>query len=68
MPFEKIFAELAHAKVDKERPESVPIAIDELNLAAGVQVYRENCAVGHGLPGQTETGISEGMFPHHQIC
>jgi thiosulfate dehydrogenase len=65
MPFEKALAHKAlNARVDREMPKTVPIQPDESNLATGVNVYREHCAVCHGLPGQKETFISKGMFPH----
>jgi thiosulfate dehydrogenase len=58
---------LAHqalnARVQREMPKTVPIQPDEANLAAGAQVYREHCAVCHGLPRQKETLIATGMFP-----
>lgn len=64
MPFEK---ELAHkalnARIDREMPKTVPIQPDEANLASGAQVYRDNCAVCHGVPGQKETFIAVGMYP-----
>jgi mono/diheme cytochrome c family protein len=64
MPFEKMFASLAlHARLDKEGPKTVPISADEPNLAAGAQVYKEHCAVCHGLPGQPQSAIASGMFP-----
>jgi thiosulfate dehydrogenase len=64
MPFEKTFARMAlHARLDKEVPKTVPVFADEPNLAAGAQVYKEHCAVCHGLPGQTQTAIASGMFP-----
>ena len=56
MPFEKTLAKMAlHARVDKEMPKSVPITADEAGYVAGAQVYKENCAVCHGLPGQTQS-------------
>ena len=65
MPFEKTLAKKAlHARVEKELPKTVPIAADESTYAAGVPVYRENCAVCHGLPGQPESRLSRGMFPY----
>jgi thiosulfate dehydrogenase len=65
MPFEKALAKMAlNARVEKEMPKSVPIAVDEPAYSAGAQVYRENCAVCHGLPGQAESNISRGMFPY----
>lgn len=64
MPFEKTFARMAlHARLDKEVPKTVPVSADEPNLAAGAQVYKEHCALCHGLPGQTQTAIASGMFP-----
>jgi mono/diheme cytochrome c family protein len=64
MPFEKTFARMAlHARMDKEVPKAVPIPADDAAYAAGAQVYKEQCAVCHGLPGQPQTAIASGMFP-----
>ena len=64
MPFEKTFARMAlHARLDKEVPKTVPIAADDAAYTAGAQVYKEHCAVCHGLPGQQQTAIAKGMFP-----
>ena len=64
MPFETMFAKMAlHARMDKEVPKTVPIQADESNLAAGAQVYKDHCAVCHGLPGAPQTAIARGMFP-----
>jgi mono/diheme cytochrome c family protein len=64
MPFEKRLAHQAlNARVAREMPKTVPIQPDEPNLVTGAQVYREHCAVCHGLPGQKETLIATGMFP-----
>ena len=60
MPFEKMFARMAlHARMNK----TVAIPADESNFMAGAQVYKENCAVCHGLPDGKETDIAKGMFP-----
>jgi thiosulfate dehydrogenase len=64
MPFEKTLARMAlHARLDKEMPKSVPITADEAGYVAGAQIYKEHCAVCHGLPGQQQTAIAQGMFP-----
>jgi len=64
IPFEKMLARLAmHAHMDKEVPKSVPITADETNFSSGAQIYAQQCAVCHGLPGQEENAISKGMFP-----
>lgn len=64
MPFEKMFARMAlHARLEKEVPKSVPIAADEAAFTAGAQVYKEHCAVCHGLPGLPQSAVAKGMFP-----
>ena len=65
MPFEKTLARKAlHARLGKEIPKGVPIPADETNFAAGADVYKQNCAFCHGLPGQPETNAPKGMFPY----
>src|SRR5579863_3466667 len=64
MPFEKMLASTAlHARLDKEMPKSVPVTADEAAYTPGAQVYKEHCAVCHGLPGVPQTAIAKGMFP-----
>jgi mono/diheme cytochrome c family protein len=64
MPFEKTFARMAlHARMEKEMPKSAPIPADEAAYVAGAQVYKEHCAVCHGVVGQAQTAIAQGMFP-----
>jgi thiosulfate dehydrogenase len=64
LPFEKLITGIAlNARVKKEAPKSSPIAASDEVYAAGAQVYRNNCAVCHGLPGQDQTAIAKGEFP-----
>ena len=65
MPLERTFARMAlHARMEKEMPKSAPpIAADEATYTAGAQIYKDHCAVCHGLPGQSQTAIAKGMFP-----
>jgi thiosulfate dehydrogenase len=64
MPFEETLANIAlSARIAKEMPQAVPVTADEPNFIAGANVYRDNCAVCHGIPGGTPTAISRGMFP-----
>jgi thiosulfate dehydrogenase len=64
MPFEKKLAHQAlHARIDREMPKKVPLPADEPNLAVGATLYRQHCAVCHGLPEQKETPIARGMYP-----
>lgn len=64
MPFEKKFARLAlHAYLDKLPHPNSPVPADETNLLEGAKVYKDHCAVCHGLPGEPKTAIAQGMFP-----
>jgi len=64
MPFEKLLAKKAlRVRREREMPRSVPITTDESNYAAGARIYREHCAVCHGLPKQSQTAIAKGMYP-----
>ncbi len=65
MPFEKRLARMAlHARMDQEMPKGAPpVTADEAAYTAGAQIYKDHCAVCHGLPGQAQTAIAKGMFP-----
>jgi thiosulfate dehydrogenase len=64
MPFEHKFANLAlHAYLDKLPHPKPPIPQDENSFLAGAKVYKDHCAVCHGLPGEPKTAIAQGMFP-----
>jgi mono/diheme cytochrome c family protein len=64
MPFEKTLAKIGlHSYLDRLPHPGPPVPVDEANLLAGARVYREQCAVCHGLPGGNKTAIASGMFP-----
>jgi thiosulfate dehydrogenase len=64
LPFEKLITGIAlDARVNKEAPKSSPIVASDAVYAAGAVIYRNNCAVCHGLPGQDQTAIAKGEFP-----
>jgi mono/diheme cytochrome c family protein len=64
MPFERKFAGMAlHAYLDKVPHVNSPVPLDEPNLLAGAKLYKENCAVCHGVPGEPRNAIANGMFP-----
>jgi len=64
MPFERQMARLAlHAYMDKLPHPAAEVPADEKNLLEGAKVYKENCAVCHGVPSGTPTAIAEGMAP-----
>lgn len=64
MPFERTFAKIGlHAYLDRLPHPDAPVPADDGNLVAGARIYREHCAVCHGLPGQPPTAIAAGMYP-----
>ena len=65
LPFEKLITGIAlNARVNKEAPKSSPIPASDEAYAAGANIYRKNCAVCHGLPGQDQAAIAKGEFSH----
>jgi thiosulfate dehydrogenase len=64
MPFEKFFVKKAqHARIDKEILKTVPIQPTEANYLAGADLYKQHCAVCHGLPLTPKTAVATGMYP-----
>lgn len=64
MPLEHHMAHMAlDAYLAKQPHTNPPIPADEANMLEGSKVYKDNCAVCHGLPGEPKTAIADGMFP-----
>lgn len=63
MPFERKMANMAlDAHIEKQHIGQPPIPADEANLLAGAGVYKQDCAVCHGLPGHPVDYVKM-MFP-----
>ena len=64
MPFEGFFAKKAlNARIAKDMPKNVPIQANEANYVAGAELYKQHCAVCHGLPLTPKSAIATGMYP-----
>ncbi len=64
MPFERTFARIGlHAYLDRLPHPDPQVPADESNMQAAAQVYKQNCAVCHGLPVGQKTAIAAGMAP-----
>src|SRR5271167_5211866 len=60
MPFEKKFAHMAlDAHIEKQATPQSPVAADEKSYLNGAEVYKENCAMCHGLPDQPKSAIAQ---------
>ena len=65
MPLEDFLAKSAlRSRISRESPKSVPFAADEASYLEGASIYRDDCAVCHGLPGGAPSAIAKGLFPH----
>ncbi len=65
MPFESYLAHKAlNARIKKEMPKNVPVPATEPNYVAGADLYKQHCAVCHGVPLSPKTAIAAGMYPH----
>jgi mono/diheme cytochrome c family protein len=65
MLFEKKLAHGAlNSRIGKDpHTDPPPVPANEATYLAGADVYKQNCAVCHGLPGGAQTAIAKGMFP-----
>jgi thiosulfate dehydrogenase len=65
MLFEKKLAHSAlNSRIGKDpHTDPPPVPANEVTYLAGADVYKKNCAVCHGLPGEAQTAIAKGMFP-----
>jgi mono/diheme cytochrome c family protein len=64
LPFERTLAHMAlDAHVDKEAPKTPPFQASKDDFMSAAHLYREHCAVCHGLPDEPKTFIAQGMYP-----
>lgn len=64
MPFEHKFAHIAlDAYLNKLPHPNPPVPENEQSFLEGAKIYKEQCAVCHGLPGEPKNAIASGMFP-----
>ena len=65
MPFERMLAHLAlDAHIGKQSTSQSPVAADETAYFAGAEVYKQHCALCHGMPGQPPTDYATTMYPN----
>jgi mono/diheme cytochrome c family protein len=65
MPFERMLSHMAlDAHIGKQATDQSPVAADETAYLGGAQVYKQHCAMCHGLLGQPPTDYETTMFPN----
>src|SRR6266851_7628645 len=52
------------AHIEKANVPAPPIQVNDDNFVAGAKIYKEQCAVCHGLPNQTAPAIAGNVYPH----
>ncbi len=63
-PLERTLAHMAlDARIAKEAPKQPGVPADDPNLMAGAKLYREHCAVCHGMSNEPKTATAKGMYP-----
>jgi len=64
LPFEKkIASKSLKAHIASAGNPQPPVPADEPNMLAGAKIYKDDCAVCHGLPNQPTPAIADNMFP-----
>src|SRR6266566_363836 len=64
LPLEQTVARMAlRVSIGNAAAEKDLLPVDDANMLAGADLFKEHCAVCHGLPGRPQTFISDGMFP-----
>jgi thiosulfate dehydrogenase len=54
-----------HATLAREAPKTPnPVALNDANLVAGIELYGKNCSVCHGASDATPTNIARGLYQH----
>src|SRR5271168_3960002 len=64
MPFEGLLAGGGlNSRISREAPTREVSSFGTFELVSGADIYQKNCAVCHGLPGQTLGPVAQGEFP-----
>jgi thiosulfate dehydrogenase len=65
IPFERMLSHMAlDAHIGKQATKQSPVAADETAYLGGAQVYKQHCAMCHGLPAEPPTDYETTMFPN----
>lgn len=64
IPFERALAHMGlNARIRKEYPRQIPFQANDSDLQHAAHLYRQDCALCHGLPANEKTTVAKGMYP-----
>jgi mono/diheme cytochrome c family protein len=64
LPLERTVARMAlHASYGNAAQQKSPVPFDDANLVQAANTYKMNCAICHGVPGDSRSTVARGMFP-----
>jgi thiosulfate dehydrogenase len=64
IPFEKKLAKMGlDARINAEYPRTVPFQATDNDLQNAAHLYRQHCAICHGVPNNPKTATAKGMYP-----
>jgi mono/diheme cytochrome c family protein len=64
IPFEKKLAHMGlNARIEKEAPKTAPFQASEADFENAAHLYREHCAICHGIMDAPKTPTAKGMYP-----
>ncbi len=52
------------AKISREAPKAAPFQASDADFQNAAHLYRQHCAVCHGLPDGVKSAIQKGMYPN----
>ena len=64
IPFERKLAQMGlHARINAEYPRAAPFQATDNDLQNAAHLYRQHCAICHGVPDNPKTPTAKGMYP-----
>src|SRR5438270_14084384 len=64
IPFERTLAHMGlDARIKRDAPKSAPFKATDADMQNAAQLYREHCAICHGVMGAPKSPTANGMYP-----
>lgn len=64
IPYERKLAHMGlNARIQKEAPKRAPFQATEADMQNAAHLYRDNCAICHGVTDGSKSPVAKGMYP-----